>query len=203
MFTSIEQKIETFKNSFDEEFTKEKEESLKNLKEIKDKRIAKTEFEVKQFVEDSLKDTEKKAMRKKQEAVYKEVSATRSMLVDIEEEYINKILEDVKKNVNMFTDTKDYEDIIFSAIKEYIQKNNTTSISVILNNKDYSKFKNRIEEEISKEIKVVKSNIEFIGGIIFEDNERKFKIDNTIDRRFYDIKEFIGSKVVELVNKES
>lgn len=207
--TSIEDKLKLFTkivfSEIDEQFKKQEEKASSEINEI----LLKENEKLKNYKEKTIKDIEKKVTAKQREKVSKVKMDTQRKLLNIKEEIITETIEEVKKGITEYSSTEEYGSYLLNEIKS-LKSNEVLEIPesfiLYLSEKDIDKYKEDIEEElkdISQSFNIKPSKFPIIGGFILEDEDKKFRIDNSLIHKIYELKEEVGTKVMDELNEEA
>ncbi|MPM84110.1 V-type proton ATPase subunit E [bioreactor metagenome] len=207
--TSIEDKLKLFTkivfSEIDEQFKKQEEKASSEINEI----LLKENAKLKNYKEKTIKDIEKKITAKQREKVSKVKMDTQRKLLNIKEEIITETIEEVKKGITEYSSTEEYGSYLLNEIKS-LKSNEVLEIPesfiLYLSEKDIEKYKEDIEEElkdISQSFNIKPSKVDIIGGFILEDEDKKFRIDNSLIHKIYELKEEVGTKVMDELNEEA
>ncbi|WP_186431036.1 V-type ATP synthase subunit E [Clostridium sp. BSD9I1] len=207
--TSIEDKLKLFTkivfSEIDEQFKKQEEKASSEINEI----LLKENEKLKNYKEKTIKDIEKKITAKQREKVSKVKMDTQRKLLNIKEEIITETIEEVKKGITEYSSTEEYGSYLLNEIKS-LKSNEVLEIPesfiLYLSEKDIEKYKEDIEEElkdISQSFNIKPSKVPIIGGFILEDEDKKFRIDNSLIHKIYELKEEVGTKVMDELNGEA
>ncbi|MBE6069158.1 MAG: hypothetical protein E7211_15900 [Clostridium lundense] len=204
--TTIEDKLKLFTkivfNEIDEQFKKQEEKASSEINEI----ILKENEKLRNYREKTIKDIEKKITAKQRENVSKVKMDTQRKLLNIKEEIITETIEEVKKGIREYSSTEEYRNYLLSEIKDLKNHEIPESFILYLSEKDIEKYKGDIEEElqnISQSFNIKPSKTSIIGGFILEDEDKKFRIDNSLIYKIYKLKEVVGTKVMDELNEEA
>ncbi|KGK86713.1 V-type ATP synthase subunit E family protein [Clostridium sp. HMP27] len=207
--TSIEDKLKLFTkivfSEIDEQFKKQEEKASSEINEI----LLKENAKLKNYKEKTIKDIEKKITAKQREKVSKVKMDTQRKLLNIKEEIITETIEEVKKGITEYSSTEEYGSYLLNEIKS-LKSNEVLEVPesfiLYLSEKDIEKYKEDIEEElkdISQSFNIKPSKVDIIGGFILEDEDKKFRIDNSLIHKIYELKEEVGTKVMDELNEEA
>lgn len=204
--TTIEDKLELFTkivfNEIEEQFKKQEEKNRSEINEI----LSKENEKVENYKEKTIKDIEKKITTKQRENISKAKMDTQRKLLSIKEEIIREAIEEVKEGVKEYSSTDEYKNYLLSEIRNLKSEEVPESFILYLSEKDIKKFKDDIEKElqhISKSFNIEPSKTPIIGGFILEDEEKSFRIDNSLIYKIYKLKEVVGTKVMDELNEEA
>lgn len=204
--TTIEDKLKLFTkivfNQIDEQFEKQEEKIQSEINEM----LSKENEKIENYKEKTIRDIEKKATLKQREKISKVKMDTQRRLLNIKEEIIREAMEEVKEAIKEYSSTEEYGSYLLSEIKNLKRDEIPESFILYLSEEDIEKYKEDIEEElqnISQSFNIKPSKVPIIGGFILEDEDKKFRIDNSLIYKIYKLKEVVGTKVMEELNEEA
>lgn len=204
--TTIEDKLKLFTkivfNEIDEQF-KAQEEKIQS--EIDEMMLNENE-KIQNYREKTISDIEKKITVKQREKISKVKMDTQRKLLNIKEEIIREAIEEIKEGIKEYSSTEEYKGYLLKEIKNLKNEEIPESFALYLSEEDIYKFGRDIEEElqlISKSFNIKPSRTPIIGGFILEDEDKRFRIDNSLISKVYKLKEIVGTKVIEELNEEA
>lgn len=204
--TTIEDKLKLFTkivfNQIDEQFEKQEEKIQSEINEM----LSKENEKIENYKEKTIRDIEKKATLKQREKISKVKMDTQRRLLNIKEEIIREAMEEVKEAIKEYSSTEEYGSYLLSEIKNLKRYEIPESFILYLSEEDIEKYKEDIEEElqnISQSFNIKPSKVPIIGGFILEDEDKKFRIDDSLIYKIYKLKEVVGAKVMEELNEEA
>lgn len=204
--TTIEDKLKLFTkivfNEIDEKFKKQEEKNESEINEF----LLKENEKIQNYKEKTIKNIEKKAATKQREKISKVKMDTQRKLLNIKEEIITETIEEVKKRLIEYSTTKEYKNYLLNEIKNLKNHEVPEKFVLYLSEEDINKYKEEIEKElysISKSFNIKPSKVPIIGGFILEDEEKKFRIDNSLIYKIDELKEVVGTKVMDELNEEA
>lgn len=204
--TTIEDKLKLFTkivfNEIDEQYKKQEEKNANEINEI----LLKENEKVKNYKDKTIRDIEKKITAKQREKISKVKMDTQRKLLNIKEEIITETIEEVKKGLKEYSSTEEYRDYLLSEIKNLKNYEVPERFILYLSEEDINKYKEDIEKKlqgISKSFNIKPSKTPIIGGFILEDEDKKFRIDNSLIYKIYKLKEAVGTKVMDELNEEA
>lgn len=204
--TTIEDKLKLFTkivfNEIDEKFKKQEEKNESEINEF----LLKENKKIQNYKEKTIKNIEKKAATKQREKISKVKMDTQRKLLNIKEEIITETIEEVKKRLIEYSTTKEYKNYLLNEIKNLKNHEVPEKFVLYLSEEDINKYKEEIEKElysISKSFNIKPSKVPIIGGFILEDEEKKFRIDNSLIYKIDELKEVVGTKVMDELNEEA
>ncbi|MFA9397375.1 MAG: V-type ATP synthase subunit E [Clostridiaceae bacterium] len=189
------EKIQEEKQIEIEEFEKEKEKQIKE--ELEKLELRKIEY---------INDMKKKAENKGVEIVAKETMNLNQKKFLIKDEFFKETMKEVRNRIEKFVEENDYKVYLFEEINKALDLIGDKECIVYLSEKDIKRYKDEIQNVISSktgmemEIKMVSYDI--LGGLIIEDKNGKYRINNTLVQKVKDVEEYAGLLLTQLMEQE-
>ncbi len=184
IYEKIDKEIKKASETFDSEKEKQLSDFLKNLEERKIKEVS---------------ETEKKAQFKANEIITKEKLASKQEILLLRENLINKVVSTLENNFLKFTETVEYINFLMELIKRSVSYADNEQWLLYVTEKDFQKYNCEINAMLAdmnkNNISLYASTLPFIGGIIIEDKNGRFRLDNSFSRLIEDNKAYIGLKI--------
>lgn len=206
MPNSIEDKISLFTNVIVErielDFQQKKKKLVKYYESQRSTIIKDNEKRKKEAIASATKD----AITKKQQMILRSRSATRMDVLKKKQEFIERIIEEVKKKTRTFTGTAEYIEFLKEAIKQVLSRfsddqflNFSFSSDDIKNNQKVilSTIK-PLRDENTYKIEVDNS---LIGGVFVKSGDGRLEINFTVNNIMEDSKKLIGEYLSSWLNE--
>ena len=206
MPNSIEDKISLFTNVIVErielDFQQKKKKLVKYYESQRSTIIKDNEKRKKEALASATKD----AITKKQQMILRSRSATRMDVLKKKQEFIERIIEEVKKKTRTFTGTAEYIEFLKEAIKQVLSRfsddqflNFSFSSDDIKNNQKVilSTIK-PFRDENTYKIEVDNS---LIGGVFVKSGDGRLEINFTVNNIMEDSKKLIGEHLSSWLNE--
>jgi len=206
MPNSIEDKISLFTNVIVErielDFQQKKKKLVKYYESQRSTIIKDNEKRKKEAIASATKD----AITKKQQMILRSRSATRMDVLKKKQEFIERIIEEVKKKTRTFTGTAEYIEFLKEAIKQVLSRfsddqflNFSFSSDDIKNNQKVilSTIK-PFRDENTYKIEVDNS---LIGGVFVKSGDGRLEINFTVNNIMEDSKKLIGEYLSSWLNE--
>ena len=175
-----------------DKFNKEKEEILKKKKE-------KQEEKRNIFVSDAYK----KAAIKKNEMIAKVETEIQQKLLVLKRELLKETMSALQERIREFTKTEMYKDFLFKLIEQSRNMLEDKNYILSLTEQDKEKYGDEIKKELSNNIKgnieIKSSELDILGGLIIEEAEGNYRINNTLLSKLDDTKEYAGLLLTDLL----
>ncbi|MBM7870011.1 V/A-type H+-transporting ATPase subunit E [Clostridium pascui] len=204
--TTIEDKLKLFTkivfNEIDEQYKKQEEKNTNEINQI----ILSENEKVKNYKNKTIRDIEKKITAKQREEISKVKMEMQRKLLNTKEKIIIETIEEVKKGLKEYSSTEEYRDYLLSEIKSLKNHEVPERFILYLSEEDIEKYKEDIQTElqdISQSFNIKPSRVPIIGGFILEDENKKFRIDNSLIYKIDKLKEVVGAKVMDQLNEEA
>jgi V/A-type H+-transporting ATPase subunit E len=201
--TTIEDKISLFSKIIYDKVNEEKEEKLEDFAKEAQKKINIEREKLEELMLNLQIEVSKKSNIKANTIIAKErVSKQREVLL-LKDKLVNDALEDVREKLVEFVSLEEYKQYFINALKRTFDGIDNGNYYLIVLKRDYERFQGDIEgigsEYPERNVEVIISEVDFIGGLMLKDFEGKFKIDNSIYSKLQESKEIIGVRVMEVL----
>lgn len=206
MPNSIEDKISLFTKVIVErielDFQQKKEELVKYYESQRSTIIKDNEKRKKEAIDSATKD----AITKKQQMILRSRSAMHLEVLKKKQEFIKRIMREVKKKIKTFTATGEYIEFLKEAIKQVLSRfsddqfvNFSFSSDDIKNNQKVilSTIKSFRDEDTYK----IEANNSLIGGVFAKSGDGRLEIDFTVNNIMEDSKKLIGEYLSSWLNE--
>jgi V/A-type H+/Na+-transporting ATPase subunit E len=199
--TTIEDKIKLFSKII---YEQAQEEKRKEFEKFESERATKIE-EKKRIIEKKSKDTiteiQKKARLKASEIVSKEKISAQQQILAVREAFIEETISELKRLLSEFVSSQEYGELLYEQVKSIITTLDRGNYIFYLSQKDKAAYGNHILELLKNieglfvSIEIAKTDI--IGGIIIEDEGKRYRLDNSFITKLEYYKHYVGLKVME------
>ena len=206
MPNSIEDKISLFTKVIVErielDFQQKKKELVKYYESQRSTIIKDNEKRKKEAIASATKD----AITKKQQMILRSRSAMHLEVLKKKQEFIERIMEEVKKKTRTFTGTAEYIEFLKEAIKQVLSRfsddqfvNFSFSSDDIKNNQKVilSTIKSFRDEDTYK----IEADNSLIGGVFIKSGDGRLEIDFTVNNIMEDSKKLIGEYLSSWLNE--
>jgi len=206
MSNSIEDKISLFTKVIVErielDFQQKKKKLVKYYESQRSTIIKDNEKRKKEAIESATKD----AVTKKQQMILRSRSAIHLEVLRKKQEFIESIMEEVKKKTKTFTSTAEYIEFLKEAIKQVLSKfsddqfvNFSFSSDDIKNNQKVilSTIRSFRDEDTYK----IEANNSLMGGVFVKSGDGRLEIDFTVNNIMEDSKKLIGEYLSSWLNE--
>ena len=206
MSNSIEDKISLFTKVIVErielDFQQKKEKLVKYYESQRSTIIKDNEKRKKEAIESATKD----AVTKKQQMILRSRSAIHLEVLRKKQEFIESIMEEVKKKTKTFTSTAEYIEFLKEAIKQVLSRfsddqfvNFSFSSDDIKNNQKVilSTIRSFRDEDTYK----IEANNSLMGGVFVKSGDGRLEIDFTVNNIMEDSKKLIGEYLSSWLNE--
>ena len=201
--TTIEDKISLFSKIIYDKVNEEKEERLEVFASVAQEKLDIERGKIEELMRSLQIEVSKKSNIKANVIIAKErVSKQREVLL-LKDKLVKDALEDVRQKLVEFVSLPEYKPYFISALKKTFEGIDSGNYYLIVLKRDYERFQDDIEvlclKYPQRNVDIVVSEVDFIGGLMLKDFEGKFKIDNSINSKLQDCKEVIGVRVMEVL----
>jgi V/A-type H+-transporting ATPase subunit E len=206
MSNSIEDKISLFTKVIVErielDFQQKKKKLVKYYESQRSTIIKDNEKRKKEAIESATKD----AVTKKQQMILRSRSAIHLEVLRKKQEFIESIMEEVKKKTKTFTSMAEYIEFLKEAIKQVLSRfsddqfvNFSFSSDDIKNNQKVilSTIKSFRDEDTYK----IEANNSLMGGVFVKSGDGRLEIDFTVNNIMEDSKKLIGEYLSSWLNE--
>ena len=206
MPNSIEDKISLFTNVIVErielDFQQKKKKLVKYYESQRSTIIKDNEERKKEAIASATKD----AITKKQQMILRSRSAMHLEVLKKKQEFIERIMEEVKKKTRTFTGTAEYIEFLKEAIKQVLSRfsddqfvNFSFSRNDIKNNQKVilSTIKSFRDEDTYK----IEAENSLMGGVFVKSGDGRLEIDFTVNNIMEDSKRLIGEYLSSWLNE--
>ena len=206
MPNSIEDKISLFTNVIVErielDFQQKKKKLVKYYESQRSTIIKDNEERKKEAIASATKD----AITKKQQMILRSRSAMHLEVLKKKQEFIERIIEEVKKKTRTFTGTAEYIEFLKEAIKQVLSRfsddqfvNFSFSSDDIKNNQKVilSTIKSFRDEDTYK----IEADNSLMGGVFVKSGDGRLEIDFTVNNIMEDSKKLIGEYLSSWLNE--
>jgi V/A-type H+-transporting ATPase subunit E len=201
--TTIEDKISLFSKIIYDKVNEEKEDRLEDFAKEAQKKINIEREKLEELMRNLQIEVSKKSNIKANTIVAKERLIKQREVLFLKEKLVNDALEDVHGKLVEFVSLPEYKPYFINALKRTFDGIDKGDYYLIVLKRDYERFKVDIDavgdEYLERNVEVIISEVDFIGGLMLKDFEGKFKIDNSIYSKLQESKEIIGVRVMEVL----
>jgi V/A-type H+-transporting ATPase subunit E len=201
--TTIEDKISLFSKIIYDKVNEEKEDRLEDFAKEAQKKINIEREKLEELMRNLQIEVSKKSNIKANTIVAKERLIKQREVLFLKEKLVNDALEDVHGKLVEFVSLPEYKPYFINALKRTFDGIDKGDYYLIVLKRDYERFKGDIDdvgdEYPERNVEVIISEVDFIGGLMLKDFEGKFKIDNSIYSKLQESKEIIGVRVMEVL----
>lgn len=201
--TTIDDKINLFSKMIYDKVNGEKEEQLKKVNEEKEKLIKKEEERIKKLKSDYIKEFTKKANIKENQIISKEKLEMRKEILALRESFINEIIDEAREELVKFTRSDDYENYLISNLEKELSHLEKGRYTIILSKNDEERFEERIKRitnSLKDRLVSIRIDNKIIGGFSIVNDDKHFKIDESLQRKLNEKRDFVGIKIIEALS---
>jgi V/A-type H+-transporting ATPase subunit E len=198
--TTIEDKIRLFSKIIYDRIKEEKQVEFDNFEIEKEKKLQELKKELEDMRADELQEASKKAKIKAVEKLSKEKIKFQQRELMLREDMMKEVNHSVKVKISNYVTTADYESLLLKGIKNTLDKLDKNQYNVYLIREDIDKIRESlIQHSVIRNINIDirEADNSILGGFIIEDKEKKFRIDNSLKNKLYDLKGHIGLAISE------
>jgi vacuolar-type H+-ATPase subunit E/Vma4 len=207
MMSIINDKISFFAKIIYEKMDDENKNALDLFKAEKEKQISEFEKSSEEKRNKEIIEVAKKAQFKANEIAANEKSISKQQIMLLRENLIGKTIEALKNEFLNYIETPEYESFLLELVKQIIPTLDEGEYWLYATDKDFRKYKDKINEALVSMhmggIELGTVPLPIIGGIIVEEKNKRFALDNSISSIIEENKPYIGLKVSELLDLEA
>ncbi|MBK5242768.1 V-type ATP synthase subunit E [Clostridium sp.] len=201
--TTIEDKISLFSKIIYDKVNEEKNEKVEALNSEIEKKLDVEKEKIDELRRNLQIEVTKKSNSKANGIVAKERLNKHREILFLKDKLICDTLENVRKKLVQFVGLPEYKLYFINALQKTLKEIDKGNYYIVVLKRDNEKFNSDIQAVISEyhnlNVKILISEVDFIGGVVVKDFEGKFKIDNSIESKLQDSKELIGVRVMEML----
>lgn len=201
--TTIEDKISLFSKIIYDQVNEEKNEKLDVLCKEIEKKLDVEKGKIEELRRNLEIEVTKKSNIKANGIVAKERLNKQREILFLKDKLIHDTLENVREKLVQFVALPEYKLYLISNLQKTLKEIDKGNYYLVVLKRDNEKFNSDIQSVISEynnlNIKIMISDVDFIGGVIVKDFEGTFKIDNSIESKLQDSKEIIGVRVMDML----
>ncbi|MDF2675064.1 MAG: H+transporting two-sector ATPase subunit [Clostridiales bacterium] len=202
--TTIEDKLKLFTSIIYEKIDEENHKLLKDFEIEKYHRTDEIKRTMTQERQEMLLEIDKRAKMKASEIVTAAKISAQQELLSLKERLIEEVKKEIETKFKEFINTYEYKAILFNSIKASLKKLGQGKYIIFLTEQDYQKYCLEIERDVLSQIDcdaiIKKASYQFVGGIIVEDVQGRYRLDNSILTKINDNRAIIGLEVMKNLN---
>jgi V/A-type H+/Na+-transporting ATPase subunit E len=201
--TTIEDKIKLFSKIIYEKTQEEKQKEFDKFEIEKGIKLEQKNKLIENKHKEILAEIQKKAQIKASEIVSKEKISTQKQLLNLKETLIEETITELKSLLSDFVCSQEYSELFREQVKYVLLSLDKGKYIFYLTEKDKSIHEGEILE-LAKNIeglsvKVDIMNGDILGGVVVEDEGRRFRLDNSFSTKLNDFKQYVGLRVMESI----
>lgn len=205
---TIDDKLDLFRKAVLQKVIDKYDEKLLALNEEHKKALEEFELTVHEKKEAFILRMEDKAHDESRRMISKAKSQSKSKVLYTRQTLIEELLESVKDRIHLFVESEIYTMFLKDNLKSTLEKfHEFDCIVVELTQHDHQCYGDIIEESLhkagyrSKQIKLVSTDEDIIGGFIVYDGDRSVRIDFSLAAVIRDNKRFMGKLVYDIISE--
>lgn len=201
--TTIEDKISLFSKIIYDKVNEEKEGRLEAFDSEAQKKLSSEREKIEELTRSLQIEVSKKSNIKANIIISKEKNNKQREILLLKDKLVKDALEQVRQRLVEYISLPEYKDYFKNALKKTFEKIEKGNYYLIVLSRDYARFQEDIkaitDEYPNRNVEIILSEEDFIGGLMVKDLEGKFKIDNSINSKLQESIELIGVKVMEVL----
>lgn len=203
--TTIEDKIKLFVKIIYEKIDETKEKEIEEFSKEKELRLE----ELKQYIEtkriETINESTKKAEIKAAELITSQKIKAHQEILALKQKFIKETIGLLKKRFEGFAQSEGYKDFLLEAIEKNLASLEESEYTVLMTPKDLELYGEIIKFSGQKQGKVISVAVtkkDVIGGYLIEHKSGKFRIENSFAAKISEFEEYIGLQVMNLLDRE-
>jgi len=205
---TIDDKLDLFRVAVLQKVVDKYEERIKALDEDQKKALAEFEITTVEKRENFIHQMEDKAQTEKKQMISKAKSDSKSKVLYRRHTLIDELIEAVKDRIHLFVESEIYAMFLKDNLKATLEKfHEFDCVIVELTKQDHHAYGDIIEESLhkagykTKQIKLVSTDEDIIGGFVVYDGQRSVRIDFSLAAVIEDNTRFMGQLVYDIINE--
>lgn len=201
--TTIDDKLELFNKLIFEKIYDEKKIEMDKFVLDKEKILEEEKLKNKTIREIEIKEWDKKGKIKSSEIISKERIDISQKKIILKKSILEDLMNSVKDKTKEFTKTLEYKTFLFNLLDGVIGELENKNYIIYLTPEDIKKYGEEIKEKVINKTKskliIKESELDIIGGIIIEEEEGNYRINNTLLGKIQDSREYAGLLLTKLL----
>lgn len=205
---TIENKLELFRKAVLQKVIDEYEAKIKHIEVENKKELEAFEVSVNEKKEAFIKQMETKANDERRRMLSKAKSESKKKVLHRRNVLIDELLEAVRDRIHLFVESEIYAMFLRDNLKATLERfHEFDAIIVELTQHDHFHFGEMIETSLhkagykNKDIKIISTDEDIIGGFVVYDGARKVRIDFSLAAVISDNKRFMGQLVYDVIDE--
>lgn len=199
--TTIEDKIKLFSKIIYDEIQQQYSREFENFEKEKVKRLEVENRSINEKKAAVIRETVKRANLSASEIVSREKLNSQQQILALKESLIRELFEILINKMNNFVESQEYDTVLFKQVEEIFNTLDSGEYVLYLTERDVQKYGEKLLQmawglkKFSIWLQTADKGI--IGGVILEEKNKRFRIDNTLFTKLQQQKHFIGLKLTE------
>lgn len=198
MATTIEEKLKLFTKIIYDKIEEEKQAELSSLEEERKIKLEELNRSLDKSREEELNEFRKKTKVMTKELLAEEKAKQKQMELTLHQNMMKEVEEGVRQRLEEYVKTEEYKNTLLNTASQALEKLEQGAYTIYFNSNDIEEVKKQLtksSKEQGLQVELQEANI--LGGFIIEDWDKKFRIDHTLESKFLDIKDYVGTKINE------
>lgn len=201
--TTIEDKIKLFSKIVYDKIDEQKNKDFEEFEKEKEKVLVEEKAKIKNLEKDAISEISKKAIIKANEIIAKEKLIKQQEILQVKEELIKDAESSLMEKLRTFCNTNEYENYYFGVINNTLNEIPKGNYVMYVSSQDFDKYESETYKHINSigdiKIEIKKTKKDIIGGIIIEELEGRFRVDNSLYSKLLSSREKLGVKIIESI----
>lgn len=201
--TTIEDKIKLFSKIVYDRIDEEKNKEFEEFEREKQRVLLEENQKIEKFKKDAANEISKKASIKANETIAKEKLIKQQEILKVKEELIKDAETSLMEKLKEFCNSNEYKNYYFAAINNTLNELPKGNYIMYVSPRDFDRFEKETYNHINCldniKLEIKKSERDIIGGIIIEELEGRFRMDNSLYAKLVGSKEKLGVRIIESI----
>jgi len=198
--TTIEEKLKLFTKIIYDKIEEEKQVELESLEQERAIKLEELRKSLDKSREEELKEFRKRTKIMAKDLLAEEKAQQKQKEIALYQDMIREVEEGIKQRIIDFVKTEEYKEILINTAKSALKKLAQGAYTIYFKSNDFQVVKEPLAKyckEIGLNVQLQETEVDIMGGFIIDDSNRKFRIDHTLESKFLDLKDYVGTKIHE------
>lgn len=199
--SEVDDKIRLLQKVIQDRIREEKQQEFDAHETERIAKIGQLRQKMNEMIERELGNITRVTNQRKVELVSREKMLLIQEELKLRESFITNIMEEIIRKADIYMEGEEYKKTLIKSVKSVIGKlSYGSSYCLYLTEHDYEKVLKELAAEIysyNQPVEIVITSRNIIGGFLIEDKNKKFRLDNSFQKKLIDLKEYIGLSLDE------
>lgn len=200
MATTIEEKLKLFTKIIYDKIEEEKQAELDSLEKDNAIKLEELNISLNKSREEELKEFRKKTKVTAKELLAEEKAKQKQVELNLYQSMMKEVEKGIRQLIEDYIKTEEYRNILLNTAGLALEKLDKGAYTIYFTTNDLNEVKKQItkySKELGLKVELQEAEANILGGFIIEDSDRKFRIDHTLESKFLDLKDYVGTKINE------